>query len=182
MGDIVLYEIDEAGERRMLHGTPIEEREPEHGRTRCPASASAYGDGSGAGVLLTTTLYDDAGSLGFLDLSRPGELEPVDDRRASRTRASASSSGSTTSRATGTRSPTTSTAARGPTRELRRRRAASFTVERVLVGRGRARRRRSARDRTTTQESGRFVASFCTATSPTQLHVLPADDVGARDR
>ena len=26
------------------------------------------------------------------------------------------------------------------------------------------------------EESGRFVASFCTATTPTQLHLLPADD------
>ena len=69
MGDIVLYEIDESGERRMLHGTPIEERDPD--ATYEPASGfrSAYGTVSGAGVLLTTTLYDDTGSLAFLDLS-----------------------------------------------------------------------------------------------------------------
>ena len=29
MGDVVLYEIDEAGSRRMLYGTPIEDRDPD---------------------------------------------------------------------------------------------------------------------------------------------------------
>ena len=43
MGDVVLYELDGAGERRMLYGTPIEEREAEARATRSPASAAATG-------------------------------------------------------------------------------------------------------------------------------------------
>ena len=76
MGDVVLYEVDDAGARSMLFGTPIEERDPE---SSYPLSGfrAAHGTASGAGVLLTTTLYDDTGSLAFLDLSRPGEVEPV---------------------------------------------------------------------------------------------------------
>src|SRR5207344_2427171 len=75
MGDIVLYEVVD-GSRRMLYGTPLEERDP---AAQYPLSGfrSAYGTASGAGVLLTTTVYDDKGSLAFLDLARPGELEPV---------------------------------------------------------------------------------------------------------
>ena len=32
---------------------------------------------SGEGILLTTTLFDDTGSPGYLALERPGEVEPV---------------------------------------------------------------------------------------------------------
>jgi pimeloyl-ACP methyl ester carboxylesterase len=172
MGDIVLYEIDEAGERRMLHGTPIEERAAD---TTYPLSgfSSAYGVASGAGVLVTTAVFDDAGSLGFLDLSRPGELEPV----------------------------TIVGLEHGGTGELERldslegdryaltynidgcswvyagsfdERARSFTVERVLVGQGEL-AGGVLHGIHFDAQSGRSVAAFCTATSPTQLHVLPAD-------
>ncbi|HEX5027186.1 MAG TPA: prolyl oligopeptidase family serine peptidase [Gaiellaceae bacterium] len=172
MGDIVLYEIDEAGERRMLHGTPIEERAAD---TTYPLSgfSSAYGVASGAGVLVTTAVFDDAGSLGFLDLSRPGELEPV----------------------------TIAGLEHGGTGELERldslegdryaltynidgcswvyagsfdERARSFTVERVLVGQGEL-AGGVLHGIHFDPQSGRSVAAFCTATSPTQLHVLPAD-------
>lgn len=76
MGDIVLYESDGDGGRRMLFGTPLDERE--EGRDY-PLSGftSAYGTASGNGVLLVTSLFDDAGAPGYLDFERPGEVEPV---------------------------------------------------------------------------------------------------------
>ena len=173
MGDIVLYEIDEAGERRMLHGTPIEERAAD---TAYELSGfnSAYGVVSGSGVLLTTALYDDAGSLGFLDLSRPGELESV-------TIAGLEHEGigelERLDHLEGDRYSLTynidgcSWAYAGSFEEGAR----SFTVERVLVGQGEL-AGGVLHGIHYDPGSGRAVASFCTATSPTQLHVLPADD------
>ena len=173
MGDIVLYEIDEAGERRMLHGTPIEERAAD---TAYELSGfnSAYGVVSGSGVLLTTALYDDAGSLGFLDLSRPGELESV-------TIAGLEHEGigelERLEHLEGDRYSLTynidgcSWAYAGSFEEGAR----SFTVERVLVGQGEL-AGGVLHGIHYDPGSGRAVASFCTATSPTQLHVLPADD------
>ena len=173
MGDIVLYEIGEAGERRMLHGTPIEERAAD---TAYELSGfnSAYGVVSGAGVLLTTALYDDAGSLGFLDLSRPGELESV-------TIAGLEHEGigelERLDHLEGDRYSLTynidgcSWAYAGSFEEGAR----SFTVERVLVGQGEL-AGGVLHGIHYDPGSGRAVASFCTATSPTQLHVLPADD------
>ena len=173
MGDIVLYEIDEAGERRMLHGTPIEEREAD-AAYELSGFNSAYGVVSGAGVLLTTALYDDAGSLGFLDLSRPGELESV-------TIAGLEHEGigelERLDHLEGDRYSLTynidgcSWAYAGSFEEGAR----SFTVERVLVGQGEL-AGGVLHGIHYDPGSGRAVASFCTATSPTQLHVLPADD------
>jgi pimeloyl-ACP methyl ester carboxylesterase len=76
IGDVVLYESDGSGGRKMLYGTPIEERDP---GAEYPFSGfrSAHGTASGNGVLLTTTLFDDTGSLGYLDLTHPGEIAPV---------------------------------------------------------------------------------------------------------
>jgi dipeptidyl aminopeptidase/acylaminoacyl peptidase len=76
MGDVVLYESDGEGGRRMLYGTPIEERDPETD-TELTGFRSSHCTASGKGVLLTTTLFDDTGSLGFLDLEHPGSVEPV---------------------------------------------------------------------------------------------------------
>ena len=173
MGDIVLYEIDEAGERRMLHGTPIDERAAD---TAYELSGfnTAYGVVSGSGVLLTTALYDDAGSLGFLDLSRPGELESV-------TIAGLVHEGigelERLDHLEGDRYSLTynidgcSWAYAGSFEEGAR----SFTVERVLVGQGEL-AGGVLHGIHYDPGSGCAVASFCTATSPTQLHVLPADD------
>ena len=175
MGDIVLYEIDDAGERRMLYGTPIEEREPDGGVPAVRASAPRYGTASGAGVLLATTLYDDTGSLAFLDLARPGEVEPV----------------------------AIDGLAHDGVGELERlehlegdRYSLTLQHRRLLVGlrgsvrrggavvHGRARARRarassraaSCTGSHSTRRAAASSLSFCTATSPTQLYVLPADD------
>ncbi|HEU5207085.1 MAG TPA: prolyl oligopeptidase family serine peptidase [Gaiellaceae bacterium] len=175
MGDVVLYEV-KGGERTTLHGTPIEERDPEQDY---PLSGfgGGHGTASGLGVLLTTTLYDDTGTLAYLDLSRPGELDPVaidglrhegigelegiDHLEGDRYALVYNIDGCSWVYA-------------GALDEESR----TFVVERVLVG----------EDELAggvlhgidfDEESGRYVASFCTATSPTQLHVLPAEDGGS---
>ena len=175
MGDVVLYEV-QGGERTTLHGTPIEERDPEQDY---PLSGfgGGHGTASGLGVLLTTTLYDDTGTLAYLDLSRPGELDPVaidglrhegigelegiDHLEGDRYALVYNIDGCSWVYA-------------GALDEESR----TFVVERVLVG----------EDELAggvlhgidfDEESGRFVASFCTATSPTQLHVLPAEEGGS---
>lgn len=175
MGDVVLYEV-QGGERTTLHGTPIEERDPEQDY---PLSGfgGGHGTASGLGVLLTTTLYDDTGTLAYLDLSRPGELDPVaidglrhegigelegiDHLEGDRYALVYNIDGCSWVYA-------------GALDEESR----TFVVERVLVG----------EDELAggvlhgidfDEESGRYVASFCTATSPTQLHVLPAEEGGS---
>jgi pimeloyl-ACP methyl ester carboxylesterase len=171
-GDVVLYEIDDSGARTMLFGTPIEERHPGQ-----DYPLTGFRDGevttTGAGVLLTTTLFDDTGSLAYLDLAKPGELEPVTLDGLAHDGAGELEG---LERLEGDRFRLTynidgcSWAYAGAFDEVAR----SFSVERVLVG----------EDELAggvlhglhyDAGSGRFAASFCTATSPTQLHVLPAD-------
>jgi dipeptidyl aminopeptidase/acylaminoacyl peptidase len=76
MGDVVLYENDPSGDRRVLYGTPLDEREPglDYPLT---GLGSTHATVSGEGVLLTTTIFDDAGSPGYLAFDGSGELEPV---------------------------------------------------------------------------------------------------------
>jgi pimeloyl-ACP methyl ester carboxylesterase len=173
MGDIVLYEIDEVGERRMLYGTPIEERAVDT-TYQLSGFSSAYGVASGTGVLVTTALHDDAGSLGYLDLSQPGEVQPVtiaglehvgtgelerlDALEGDRYALTYNIDGCSWVYVGSFDEP-----------------ARSFTVERLLVGQGEL-AGGVLHGIHFDEHSGRTVAAFCTATSPTQLHVLPADD------
>jgi pimeloyl-ACP methyl ester carboxylesterase len=173
MGDVVLYEVDDTGSRRMLYGTPIEERDR---ATQYPLSGfrSAHGTASGAGILLTTTVHDDTGSLALLELSRPGELEPV-------AVAGLAHQGlgelEGLEHLGGDRYSLTynidgcSWAYAGTFDESAR----SFSVDRVLVGEGEL-AGGTLHGLHYDRGSGRFAAAFCTATSPTQIHVLPADD------
>jgi len=72
--DNVLYDV-EAGERKMLHGTPLDARE--EGREYPRAGfRSARMTESGDGLLVISTLFEDTGAPGYLPLSG-GELEPV---------------------------------------------------------------------------------------------------------
>jgi dipeptidyl aminopeptidase/acylaminoacyl peptidase len=157
----------------VLFGTPLEERDSgsEHPLT---GFQTGHVTSSGARVLVTTMLYEDTGSLALLDLSRPGALEPValdglahdgvgelealehldGDRYALRFNID----GCSWSYA-------------GELDEAGRR----FTVDRVLVGEGEL-AGGVLHGLHYDRGSGRFAASFCTATSPTQLHVLPAED------
>jgi pimeloyl-ACP methyl ester carboxylesterase len=76
-GDAVLYERDpDSGERRMIWGIPLDERAEgeEH-----PLSGfqTVHFTASGRGLLVSTSLFDDAYGPAYIDLARPGEIEPV---------------------------------------------------------------------------------------------------------
>jgi dipeptidyl aminopeptidase/acylaminoacyl peptidase len=170
MGDVVLYEVEPGGERAMLLGTAIEERDPS---TDYPLSGFGSGRATPSGILLSTTLFDDAGSLGYLDLSRPGEVEPVSIAGLEHQGAGELE---LLTHLEGDRFVLTynidgcSWAYAGTFDEAAR----TFAVDRVLVGKG------DLVDGVLhglhfDRESGRFAAAFCTATSPTQLYVLPAE-------
>jgi len=76
VGDVLLYERDAAGGRRVLYGTPLDERED--GQDYPPSGIrSSHGTASGTGVLLAASVFDDAGAPAYLDLGRPGAIEPV---------------------------------------------------------------------------------------------------------
>ena len=171
MGDVVLYEVVD-GERRMLYGTPIEERSP--GGDQPPSGfRGGHGTQSGRGILLTTTLFDDAGTLGYFDFSRPGEVEPV---AISGLGHGGAGELEGIDHLDGDRYSLTfnidgcSWVYAGSLDEEAR----SFTVERVLVGEDEL-AGGVLHGISYDEGSGRFVASFCTATSPTQIHVLPAE-------
>ena len=171
MGDLVLYEVDE-GERRMLFGTPMEERSPEQDY---PLSGfrGGYGTASGLGLLMITTLYDDTGTLAYFDLSRPGELEEV---MIDGHRHNGAGELDGIDHLEGDRYTLVynidgcSWAYAGVLDE----RSRTFTIDRALVGEDEL-AGGVLHGLDFDEESGRFVASFCTATSPTQLHVLPAE-------
>jgi pimeloyl-ACP methyl ester carboxylesterase len=86
-GDVVLYEVDANGDRQMLYGTPLDEREA--GREYplsgfgSPSSGlpAAHATVSGQGVLLRTTVFADTGGPGYLQLEgmaeTAGVIEPV---------------------------------------------------------------------------------------------------------
>ena len=154
-------------------GTPIEEREPE---SRGPALRvpGRVRNCERPGAAATTTLYDDTGSLGVPRsvAARRGRARRDRGPRARGSR-----------RARGDRPP------RGrPLRaHVQHRRLLLGVRRRVRRGgrdvrrRTRARRRRRARGRRPPRAPLRrgkraLRAAFCTATSPTQLHVLPAED------
>jgi pimeloyl-ACP methyl ester carboxylesterase len=175
VGDLILYEPDGVDGRKFLYGTPLDEREP---GVDYPLAAfnSAHTTASGGGLLLTTALFDDAGSPGYLDLSKPGEVEPValdglqhegigeleELRHLAGDRYAAVFNIDGCSWVYDTQFD-----------EAARR----LTVERVLVGRGEL-AGGVLHGLGLDEESGHFAVSFCTATEPTQLYVLAADDAG----
>lgn len=173
MGDIVLYEIDASHSRTMLYGTPIEERDPE---VHYPLSgfSGGYGTASGNGVLLTTTLFADTGSLAYLDLARPGELEPVAINGLAHGGVGELEGVAHLDRDDYTLTYNIDGCSWGYAGTFDEP-SGSFTVERVLVGEGEL-SGGVLHGIHHDEGSGRFVVAFCTATSPTQLHVLPADD------
>jgi dipeptidyl aminopeptidase/acylaminoacyl peptidase len=175
-GDTVLYEVVD-GERRILHGTPLEERDEGREYPR-PAFRSFRVTTSQDGILLLTALFEDSGTPGYLPLDG-GEVEPV---------------------------AVTGIAHQG-NGELERlqhldgdRFAAIYNIDgcswaydarfdeqtrtlvlgRVLVGQGElAGGMMHGID--CDPATGEFAASFCTATMPTQLYVFgPDEDAGAR--
>jgi pimeloyl-ACP methyl ester carboxylesterase len=74
-GDIVLWML-EKGKKSLLYGKPIDKRKK--GESVPPNGiGAAVWTPSGSGVLLTSALFDDKYSLGVIDLSNPGEIQPA---------------------------------------------------------------------------------------------------------
>jgi len=163
-GDVVLYEPG----GRVLHGTPLGERE--EGREYPRAGfASSHVTASDQGMLVATTLFDDRGTPGYLVLDGgdvepvavdgivhrgEGELERLQHLERDRYAAVYNIDGC-------------SWAYDAQFDEAARR----LTLERVLVGQGELADgvlHGLDLDRST----GCFAVSFCTATTPTQLYVL----------
>jgi dipeptidyl aminopeptidase/acylaminoacyl peptidase len=172
LGDSILYEVDAAGRRRALYGTPLDERE-DGSEAVLSGIRSSHGTASGAGVLLTTTLFEDTGTLGYLDLSKPGELE-----RVSITGLEHHGAGELDRivHLDGDRFAVVfnidgcSWAYDGRLDEPAR----SFAVDRVLVGKDEL-EGGVLHGLDHDPETDRFVVAFCTATSPTQLYVVSPD-------
>jgi pimeloyl-ACP methyl ester carboxylesterase len=172
LGDVVLYELDDAGARSVLHGTPIEDRDE---AKEYPPSGIRYPHGTetGSGLLLVANVFDDAGAPAYLDFHHPGELEPVSvagvvhdgvgeldrlqhldgDRYALHYNIDGCS---------------WSYEARFD--ESGR----ALAIERVLVGQGDL-AGGVLHGLDFDRASGRFALAFCTATTPTQLYVVGAD-------
>ena len=170
IGDSVLYELAD-DERRILHGTPLEERE-EGREYPLTGLRGAHGTASGQGMVLVTSLFSDTGAPGYLGFSG-GEIEPVsidglvhegvgeleDLLHLENDRYAAIYNIDGCSWAYETRLDE-------PARALR--------VERVLVGQGEL-EGGILHGLSYDEASGAFALSYCTATDPTQLWVLEPD-------
>ena len=171
IGDVVLYEPDGSGGKRVLYGTPLEERQEgkEYPRT---GFRSTYMTASDAGVLLVTTLFDDRGSPALLPLDGGeleqvevdgvehdgvGELERLQHLDGDRYAVVYNIDGC-------------SWAYDGELDETSRR----LSLRRVLVGQGEL-ADGVVHGLDLDRSTGSFAVSFCTATMPTQLYVLEAD-------
>jgi pimeloyl-ACP methyl ester carboxylesterase len=74
-GDNVLF-LWKDGARRLLYGTPLEQREA--GKEYPPtAVGNCFFTPNDKGLLLSTVLFEDTYSLGYLDLAGPAEIKPV---------------------------------------------------------------------------------------------------------
>ncbi len=179
VGDVVLYERDADGGRTVLYGTPIDEREE---GVEYPLSglSSGHVTVSGAGALVVSTLFDDGGSPGYLDLASPGEIEPVpvsgfahegrgELERLDHLEGSRYALGYNIDGASWVYDAMFDEAGR------------MLTVEHVLVGTGEL-AGGVLHGLHYDEGSGRFAVGFCTSTNPTQLYVLDAQEGAAPGR
>jgi pimeloyl-ACP methyl ester carboxylesterase len=175
LGDAILYELVD-GERKVLHGTPIDEREEGREYPR-PGFRSVRMTSSDQGLLVVTTLVDDKGTPAYLPLEGGelesvtvegiahegvGELEQLQHLEGDRFAAVYNIDG-------------VSWVYDASFDEQSR----TLTLARVLIGEGEL-ADGMAHGLDLDEASDRFAASFCTATMPTQLYVL--DDEGAAPR
>ncbi len=77
VGDLVLY-LWRKGEDglQLLYGTPMSERTPGQEVPLSGLGAAAFSP-SERGVLVTNTLVEDTYGIGYIDLEKPGEIAPV---------------------------------------------------------------------------------------------------------
>lgn len=77
VGDNALYLWEKSNaELRLLYGKPLDQRE-EGEQVPLNSIHSSHFVRDGRGLIFHTTLIDDRGSLGYLDLTNPGEIRPV---------------------------------------------------------------------------------------------------------
>jgi pimeloyl-ACP methyl ester carboxylesterase len=176
-GDTILYELD-GGERKLLHGTPIEARE--EGRLYPRAGLrSPRVTTSGEGLLLITTVFEDTGAPAFLPLdggeleqvavdgvvhSGVGELERLKHLEDDRFAAIYNIDGC-------------SWVYDAHFDEQAR----TLKLDSVLVGEGEL-ADGMVHGLDLDRDTGQFAASFCTATMPTQLYLLGDEGVAPRTR
>lgn len=75
VGDNVLY-LWKKGRRSVIYGKPIEEREPGE-NVPLNGLGSAVFSPSEEGVVVTSAVFEDTFSLGYIRLRKPGVMEPV---------------------------------------------------------------------------------------------------------
>jgi pimeloyl-ACP methyl ester carboxylesterase len=172
LGDVVLYEPNENGGRRMLYGTPLDERE-QGGDYPLSGIRSTHMTASGRGLLLITTLFDDGGAPGYLDLSGRAEIEPVKleglaHRGVGELERLQHLQGDRFAAVFNIDGCSWAYDARFDESSRR------LTLERVLVGQGDL-AGGVLHGLDLNDSSGRFAVAFCTATMPTQLYVLDGD-------
>jgi len=73
---VVFLWTREAGERALLYGVPLEERE-ESASVPINSFAKCYFTSDDAGLLFFTSLFDDRYGLGYLSLDAPEDIRPV---------------------------------------------------------------------------------------------------------
>lgn len=76
VGDHVLYLWERGKEPRLLYGVPLEGRK-EGESVPLNAIGQCHFTKGDKGLLLTTALFDDCYGLGYMRLSKPGEIRPV---------------------------------------------------------------------------------------------------------
>ena len=75
VGDTVLYLL-EGDKKKVLFGKPIDQRAPGEA-VPLNGLGSAEWTPDGSGVLVTSAVFDDKYSLGLIDPAKPGEIQPV---------------------------------------------------------------------------------------------------------
>jgi pimeloyl-ACP methyl ester carboxylesterase len=173
IGDAILYERDPAtGDRRVLWGTPIEDR-VEGQDYPLGGFQSAQFTSSGRGLLVATSLFADTYGPGYLDLAS-GEVEPVELdgvahegegelERLQRVGGDRCLAVFNIDGVSWAYDATFDEAAR------------KLSLTRVLCGRGEL-EGGVLHGIFEEPSTGRFALSFCTAMTPTQLYVLEAED------
>ena len=74
-GDNTLF-LESGGRRTLLYGTPLEDRKAGES-IPLNGLASAVFSPSEKGAIVTSSVFEDTYSLGYINLSKPGKLEPV---------------------------------------------------------------------------------------------------------
>jgi len=77
VGDLVLW-LKRIGEDGLtpLYGTPMDERKPGESYPLSGFQSIEFTEDD-KGILLTTSIFEDTYGLGYIDLERPGEVQPV---------------------------------------------------------------------------------------------------------